>query len=360
MRRDVGVNGGLSDDDGSLRRVVVERFGGVEQLAVRPLTLGPLRSGRIRVRVLAASVGATDVAARRGTYILEPRAPMTPGYDLVGEIVDLGDLDPQVCDSRGLRVGARVAACLSRMGAYVDVIDLPDWRLVPVPEGLDTVTAAAVPLDFLTAASLVERHGRVRAGQRVFVQGARGAVGRVAVAMALRAGGEVWGSGSPGSREAIEAAGAHFVDYTGGDVFREVGGVGGDRGVDAILDQQCGPALPLALKALRPSGVYVTAAFAQRPGHESVDGAMGAARLFTSKAGSVGRRRRVELCSVPWEIHRDRAWYRRTLRDALRDVADGGFSAPVDRSWELGEVQKAQLQVEKDRPAGKVVLVTGG
>lgn len=56
--------------------------------------------------------------------------------------------------------GARVAACLPRMGGYIEYANVPVRLPAPVPDGLDTLEAAALPLDYLTALSLLDRHGR--------------------------------------------------------------------------------------------------------------------------------------------------------------------------------------------------------
>ncbi|MEO3795573.1 hypothetical protein ABGB14_35655 [Nonomuraea sp. B10E15] len=71
----------------------------------------------------------------------------------------------------------RVAACLPRMGGYTEYTNLPAQTLAPVSDGLDTLVAAALPLDYLTALSILDRHGRARPGDTVLIHGATGGVG---------------------------------------------------------------------------------------------------------------------------------------------------------------------------------------
>ncbi|HEX2297474.1 MAG TPA: alcohol dehydrogenase catalytic domain-containing protein, partial [Pseudonocardiaceae bacterium] len=126
------------------QRITVERFGGVEVLRPVATRLAPPTPGHVRVRVLAIGVGYTDLMARSGDYVLQRRRPFSPGYELVGEVVD-GDGTP----------GTLVAAMLPKMGAYTDHVVLPSWLLVPVPAGLDPTVAATIPLDHLTAVSIL-------------------------------------------------------------------------------------------------------------------------------------------------------------------------------------------------------------
>jgi NADPH:quinone reductase-like Zn-dependent oxidoreductase len=108
--------------------------------------------------------------ARVGEYLLQRKVPFTPGYELVGEVVD----------SRGegsLSPGTRVAAALPKTGACSEYVVLPSWLLMSVPDGLAPSVAATIPLDYLTALSVLEKHGRVREGDAVLIQGASGGVG---------------------------------------------------------------------------------------------------------------------------------------------------------------------------------------
>jgi NADPH:quinone reductase-like Zn-dependent oxidoreductase len=161
----------------SCQKIVVERFGWTGVLRSVDVTVSAPLPGQARLKVLAIGVGFTDLMARAGEYLLQRKVPFTPGYELVGEVVDYrGDGSGQ--DPDWLTPGRRVAVALPKMGAYTEYITLPDWLLVPLPDGLDPIIAAAVPLDYLTAMSLLEVHGRVSRGDTVLIQGAGGGVGQ--------------------------------------------------------------------------------------------------------------------------------------------------------------------------------------
>ncbi|TDD17744.1 alcohol dehydrogenase catalytic domain-containing protein, partial [Nonomuraea diastatica] len=118
---------------------------------VKDVSLAP-SAGQATIRVLAAGVGCTDVMARRGEHLFQRRRPFTPVYEIVGEVVGhTGDTAPG-----WLVPGARVAAWPPRLGGYTEYANVPATSLAPVPDGLDTVVTAAMPLDHLTA--LLRRH----------------------------------------------------------------------------------------------------------------------------------------------------------------------------------------------------------
>jgi NADPH:quinone reductase-like Zn-dependent oxidoreductase len=124
------------------RRVVASRRGGPEvlELIERPVPEPVL--GQARLRVLATGVGFPDLLMRDGTYPGAPDPPFTPGCDMVGEVEAVG---PGVS---GVRLGDRVAALTYEppvFGAYAKVVCPPEWKLVPVPAGLDPVEDTSRP-----------------------------------------------------------------------------------------------------------------------------------------------------------------------------------------------------------------------
>jgi NADPH:quinone reductase-like Zn-dependent oxidoreductase len=106
----------------------------------------------VRVGVTHASVGSTDAMARSGNYLFRPRPGFVPGYDFVGvlETVTAG------AARRGLFAGARVIGCMARMGSYATQLNVSASRVLPLPDSLESASAAALPLDLVTAALALE------------------------------------------------------------------------------------------------------------------------------------------------------------------------------------------------------------
>jgi NADPH:quinone reductase-like Zn-dependent oxidoreductase len=125
--------------------------------------------GEVRVRVLASGMEYTDVLIRRHLYpqTARRRPPFVMGYDLVGEIDQLGD------GVSGFQLGDRVAD-MTVIGSNAAYRTLRADHLTRVPAGVDVAEAATLILSWMTAYQLLHRAARVQRGQRVLVQGAAG------------------------------------------------------------------------------------------------------------------------------------------------------------------------------------------
>src|SRR6476620_924530 len=160
------------------RVVQVRRYGGPDGLEVVNAPLPMAGRGEVRVRVLAASVQYTDVLIRRHLYpqTMRRRPPFVLGYDVVGEIDQLGD------GVRDFQVGDRVAD-MTVVGSNADYRTLRADDVARVPVGVDAAEATTLILSWTTAYQLLHRAARVQRGQRVLVHGAAGAVGQALLAL---------------------------------------------------------------------------------------------------------------------------------------------------------------------------------
>jgi NADPH:quinone reductase-like Zn-dependent oxidoreductase len=153
--------------------VQVSRFGGPEGLEVVDAPMPTAGRGEVRVRVLASSLEYTDVPIRRHLYAqtMGRRPPFVLGYDVVGQIDQLGD------GVSGFRLGDQVAD-MTVLGSNASYRTLRADDLTRVPTGVDAAEAAAIILSWTTAYQLLHRAAKVKRGQQVLVQGAAGAVGQ--------------------------------------------------------------------------------------------------------------------------------------------------------------------------------------
>src|SRR5437870_12058807 len=207
------------------RVVQLRRFGDPDELEVVDAPLPTAGRGEVRVRVLASSVEYTDVVIRRHLYpwVLR-RPPFVMGYDVVGEIDQLGD------GVSGLHLGDRVAdmTVLESNAAYRT---LQASHLTRVPAGVDAAEAAALILSWTTAYQLLHRAARVQRGQRVLVHGAAGAVGQALLVLGRLAGLELWGTARGAHAALIRELGATPIDYQREDFTRVLPG-----GFDVVFD----------------------------------------------------------------------------------------------------------------------------
>ena len=169
--------------------VRIRRFGEPEELEVVDAPLPTAGRNEVRVRVLASSLEYTDVVIRRHLYpqTMHRRPPFVLGYDVVGEIDQLG------VGASGFQLGDRVAD-MTVLGSNATYRTLRASNLTRVPAGLDPAEAAALILSWTTAYQLLHRAARVQRGQRVLVHGAAGAVGQALLVLGRLAGLELWGT----------------------------------------------------------------------------------------------------------------------------------------------------------------------
>lgn len=230
-------------------RIIVTGYGGPDELQVVQEECTEPKRSEVRVAVLAAGVSLPDVMMREGIHPETPRLPFTPGWDLVGEVDQLGE------GVSGIKPGQMVAA-LPISGAYADFVCLPQRELVPVPPGLDPAEAVSLILNYVTAYQMLHRSAKVKPGQRVLIHGAAGGVGSALLPLGRLAGLEMYGTCSSQGATAVSELGCVPIDYQHQDFVKEIHDLNGD-GVDVVFDSIGGSHIWRSRKALRPGGKVV-------------------------------------------------------------------------------------------------------
>ncbi|MGW6907469.1 quinone oxidoreductase family protein [Streptomyces sp. NPDC054940] len=223
------------------RALVLERFGELPRLVERAVP--EARPGHTLVRMLATQVAHLDLNVVDGKFGILPELPAVPGTNGAG-LVLASDSHP-----RGtlVRVNGKGLG-LRRDGCWADHALVPDAAVTAVPEGTDPALACSFFSPAGTAWAAVHSVAAVRAGERVLVTGAAGAVGSLTVQVAARAGAEVIGVvGRPAKLDHVPAPAKAVL---AADLSPEA--VGGQ--VDAVVDTVGGPVLRDALGLVRPRG----------------------------------------------------------------------------------------------------------
>jgi len=176
-------------------------------LEVRTEEIAEPAAGHVRIKVEAAGVSYGDLLFQRGVVPGGPKPPFVPGCDLVGVIESVG------AGVTGLAPGQRVAA-LVVSGGYTTAVNLPAERVVPVPDGVDAVSAAAVSLNYFIAYQMLHRVAQVQSGQRILVHGASGGVGLAFLQLAEHIGNvTVFGTASAANLDLVRRHGGVAIDY---------------------------------------------------------------------------------------------------------------------------------------------------
>ena len=300
-----------------MKAIVVHQYGGPEVLQFEDYPDPSPGAGEVLVKVAAASVNPIDYKRRAGfTKDFYPlHFPGLIGVDLAGTVVATG---PGV---DGFSAGDRVFSMADN--TYAELCVVKAENLAKVPEGLDLVEAAALPLVTVTGNQLMAATG-VKAGQTVMVVGAVGSVGRSAVFTAKDRGATVIAGVLKRQMDEAKTIGADQVVATDDD-----GALAKLPPLDAVADTVDGKTAEKLIARVRAGGVFA-----------SVLGAPGNAAEFPA----------VQV--APVFSHFDR----KTLEFMAAAVRDGKLVIPLGRRFPLSQAAEAQAAAEKGG-AGKILLV---
>ena len=240
--------------------VVATAFGGPEVLRYQPLPARPPGPGEVRIRQTAVGVNYIDIYVRAGLYrMIEPPAPL--GMEAAGVVVDVGD------GVAHLLPGDRVAYACAPPGAYASARTMRADQVVVLPDEVDDESAAALMLKGMTAAYLLHRTHRVRAGETVLVHAAAGGVGLLLCQWAKALGARVIGTVSSDDKARLARANGCELALVGRDYrfAAAVKGATGGRGADVIYDGLGRAAMEENLEALALCGHWVSYGQASGP-----------------------------------------------------------------------------------------------
>jgi len=328
------------------RVVQVRRFGGPDGLEVVDAPLPTAGRGEVRVRLLASGLEYTDVLIRRRLYpqTMHRRAPFVLGYDVVGEIDQLGH------GVSGFQVGDRVAN-MTVVGSNSAYRTLRADRLARVPAGVDAAEAATLILSWTTAYQLLHRAARVQRGRRVLVHGAAGAVGQALLVLGGLAGLDLWGTARGEHGALIRELGATLIDYRREDFARALPG-----GFDVVFDGIGEDGYRRSFAALKRGGLlcaygYSAGVQAQR---RMLTMLMWIARLYLWRWLPGGKR----ACFYSINVMRARhpAWFREDLERLFGLLATGAIRPRVAERISFYEVAEAHRRLEAGGLEGKLVL----
>ena len=191
-----------------MRAVIAEGTGGPEVLSVREVPDPEPGPGEVVVAVAAAALNRADLLQRQGFYPPPPGVSDLIGMECSGTVAALGE------DVEGWEVGDEVCALLAG-GGYASRVAVPAGQLMPVPAGVDLVTAAALPEVACTVWSNVFMVAGLQRDEVLLVHGGAGGIGSFAIQLAHVLGARVLTTaGTAEKLEACRALGAdRAIDY---------------------------------------------------------------------------------------------------------------------------------------------------
>ena len=313
----------------TMKHLVYGEFGEPDVLTVAETTIPEPGPEEVLVRVRAAGLNPIDWKTRRGLGFaalqIRDHLPWTPGYDLAGEVVAVGE------KVATLLPGDRVMGMVGfpgEGGACARYRTASAEELVIVPDELDLVAAAALPLAGLTAWQALYDVGELDPGQKVLIHAGAGGVGHLAVQFALARGAHVLATASSDNRDFLAGLGVHeVIDYHAVNFEDEC------YGLDLVIDLVGGDTGKRSLKTLSEQGIIVTVPTVT-------------ADEIVSEAERLGLR--AHGMTVQPDVFQ--------LEEILELIEDGQVKVHVDGVFALEDAPAAHRLLESGHVRGKLVL----
>jgi putative PIG3 family NAD(P)H quinone oxidoreductase len=325
-----------------MRAITIPEPGGPEALVWAEVPDAVAGPGEVLIRVAAAGVNRADVLQRQGHYAPPPGASPYPGLECAGRIVAVGE------GVEGWRAGDEVCALLSG-GGYAELVAVPAGQVLPVPAGVDLVTAAGLPEVACTVWANVFQQAALRPGETLLVHGGASGIGTMAVQLARAHGARVAVTAGSAAKLArcAELGAEILVHYREQDFVEEVRAATGGHGADVVLDNMGAKYLARNLDVLAFDGRLVIIGF-QGGTRAELDLGRLMARRASVAAASLRARPAGEKAAVVAAV-REHVWPL---------LADGRVRSVLDRTVPMADAAAAHRVLEESGHVGKVVLVT--
>ena len=333
-----------------MRAILCKDYGPPESLVLEDIESPTAGENDVVIKVHNAAVNYPDVLVIQNLYQIKPPLPFSPGGEVSGEVIALGDK----VDT--LKIGDRVMAVIGT-GGFREEIAIPAALCMPIPNSLDFKLAAAMGLTYGTSYHALKDRARILAGETLFIMGASGGVGLAAVELGKSMGARVIAAAS--SEDKLQVCRDHGADDT---LLYKTGGLSPDeqkafseevknltdgKGVDVVYDAIGGDYAEPAVRAMAWGGRYLVVGF--------VAGYIPKIPLnLTLLKGT-------SLVGVFWgrfnaEQPKDA---RQNIIDLLRMLQEGKIKPHISGVYPLEDVAKALTHMAERKVTGKLVIDLG-
>ncbi|MGW6686445.1 NAD(P)H-quinone oxidoreductase [Streptomyces sp. NPDC054961] len=325
-----------------MHAITIEQPGGPDALVWAEVPDPVAGDGEVVVEVAASAVNRADVLQRQGVYHPPPGASRFPGLECSGRIASIG---PGVS---GWSVGDEVCALLAG-GGYATKVAVPAGQLLPVPAGLDLVTAAALPEVVSTVWSNVFMVAGLRPGETLLVHGGSSGIGTMAIQLAKAVGARV--AVTAGGKEKLDRCaelGADIlIDYREQDFVAELKAATDGAGADVILDIMGAKYLARNVDALAVNGRL------------AIIGLQGGVTAELNLGALLAKRGAITATTLRSRPLEEKAAIVAAVREHVWPLVETGRVRPVvHATYPLREAARAHQVLESSTHVGKLLLTT--
>ncbi|MEV0317412.1 NAD(P)H-quinone oxidoreductase [Streptomyces sp. NPDC050658] len=324
-----------------MHAITIPEAGGPEALVWAEVPDPVPGEGEVLVEVAASAVNRADLLQRQGFYNPPPGSSPYPGLECSGRVAGIGT------GVSGWQIGDEVCALLAG-GGYAEKVVVPVGQLLPLPDGVDLVTAAALPEVTSTVWSNVFMIAHLRPGEMFLVHGGSSGIGTMAIQLAKAVGAKV--AVTAGSKEKLdfcrELGADVLINYREQDFVEEMKNATDGAGADVILDNMGAKYLDCNVQTLATSGRLAIIGM-----QGGIKGELNIATLLTKRAAVTA----TSLRARPLE---EKAAIVAAVREHVWPLIGAGHVRPiVDRTVPMPEAAAAHRVLEESRHIGKVLLV---
>ncbi len=310
--------------------VVALRYGPPENLITHELPRPQCGTDQVLIRVHAAGVNPIDWRIRSGSlrWLLPIRFPLIPGYDVAGEIADIGSSIEQ--DT--WKLGDRVFCYLNNRhgGGYAEYAVAGADVVARMPAGISFAQAASIPLAATTALQALRDLAQLQVGQDVLINGASGGVGTFAVQIARVLGANITGvCGASNIDYVLQLGAGRVIDYREEDFTRQ------ERTYDVVFDVAAKSSYMKCRRILKGYGRYITTVPSGRS-------------LLLQVVTHLGKRRCLNILARPSGAD---------LRSLANMIEEGKMRTEIQHTYPLANAAEAHRVSQEGHVRGKLVLL---
>ncbi len=240
-----------------MKALMCEAFGPIETLQVREVPSPVPGPKQLVIQVKSAGVNFPDALMVQGRYQVRPPLPFAPGAEIAGVVKAVG------AEARQFSVGDRVMALVST-GGFAEECVADAARTLPLPQGMDFDTGAALMLTYCTSLHALKDVGALQPGETLVVLGAAGGVGVSAIEVGKAMGARVIAAASSEEKLALcrQVGADDTINYTTENLKDRINELTGGKGADMVYDPVGGSYTEQALRAIAWRGKLLVIGFA--------------------------------------------------------------------------------------------------
>ena len=323
------------------KQIVISKLGGPEVLKYQEYSLPTfVKNNEVRIKHTAIGLNYIDTYHRSGIYPLPSELPVCPGMEAAGEVIEVGT------NVKYFKIGDRVAYATPPIGAYCEIRDFPEEKLIAIPDFIENDEIASILLQGMTVEYLFERLYKIKNNEIILFHAAAGGVGLIACQWAKSVGCKMIGTVS--TKEKAELAkeyGCEFtINYKEQKVSEKVMEITNNKGVQVVYDGVGKDTFDKSIKSLTTRGLMVS--FGQSSGMvEKLDmhKTFNPKSLFYTRPSLMGYTLdRVELLSCSKKL--------------FEKMKKGDVKANIYKKFKLSDAEEAHNTLQSRKSSGSIIL----